>query len=63
MAVSLTATGISFDGTEQTTVGTDLGTCISITQFAATGSYTVPTGATKVLVQVVGAGEIGRAHV
>ena len=54
--VSLDSTGINFNGTIQTTAGTDLGQLISVTSFTANGTYTVPAGATKVLVQLVGGG-------
>jgi hypothetical protein len=49
--------GISYiDNTTQSRSFTDTGDLISITTFTSTGTYTVPSGATKLFVRLVGGG-------
>ena len=54
--ITYTYEGLTVNNVTQTTAAVDQGVCISITQFAATGTYTAPTGCTRVLVQLVGGG-------
>lgn len=58
MATTLGSSGITFgDSTSQTSgYNTDRGWPISIVSFTSTGTYTVPSNATKILVQLVGGG-------
>lgn len=59
MPITMTATGIQYDDGSSTTsapASTDTGRPISITTFTSSGTYTVPSGCTKILVQVVGGG-------
>jgi hypothetical protein len=54
--ITYTYEGVIVNNVAQTSAAIDQGVCISITQFSATGTYTAPTGCTRVLVQLVGAG-------
>ena len=60
MAITLTATGITFpDSTSQSTKfdsTIDVGRIINITSFTTTGTWTKPAGCTSVLVKLVGGG-------
>lgn len=56
MAVTLSSTGITIDGTSVTTAPTDKGSFIGMTAFRASGTWTKPAGCTTVRVQVVGGG-------
>lgn len=61
MTTTLNTTGLAFsDGTSQSTGYnldvTDKGTPISITTFTSTGTYTVPSNCSTILVQLVGGG-------
>ncbi len=60
MAVTMTATGITFsDGSSQTTKfdsASETGGIINITSFTASGTWTKPAGCTSVLVKIVGGG-------
>jgi hypothetical protein len=49
--------GLTFnDGTYQSSVQPDIGSLINVAQFKATGTWTKPTGCTKVIVKVLGGG-------
>lgn len=51
------AQGLSYDtGGIQTSAKSDKGAIVSITTFTSSGTYTVPAGCSKVLVQLVGGG-------
>lgn len=52
----VTYDGVVVGSTLQTGAANDLGTCISIQSFTATGTYTAPAGTTRVMVQVMGGG-------
>lgn len=54
--ITTTTNGVVVNGTVQYNNAADLGPCISVTSFTTSGSYTVPTGATRVMVQLVGGG-------
>ena len=58
MPITLGSSGITFsNGTSQTTaMPADKGKPISITSFTSSGTYTVPSGCTMILVQLVGGG-------
>jgi hypothetical protein len=57
MAVTLGSSGITLSSGTQTSVAPDLGGVVSITTYTSgTNTYTVPAGATKVYVQLVGGG-------
>jgi len=58
MPITLGSSGITFsNGTSQTTVmPADKGKPISVTSFTSSGTYTVPSGCTTILVQLVGGG-------
>lgn len=60
MTVTLNSSGITYqDGSVQGrayTTANDRGTPISITTFTSSGTYTVPSGCTTILVQAVGGG-------
>lgn len=66
MAVTLTATGITYsDGTSQTAAygaAQDQGILISTTTFTGNGTWTKPSGCTKVQVIVIGGGGGGSGH-
>jgi len=66
MAVTLTPLGLQYsDGTVQGTnpnAGYDYGQIISITTFTGNGTYTVPTGCTRLLVKVQGGGGGSAGH-
>jgi hypothetical protein len=53
---TVTYDGVMVAGTMQYGAATDLGPCISIQSFTANGTYTAPSGTTRVMVQVVGGG-------
>lgn len=54
--VTTTYTGVAVNGQTQMVPASDLGPCISVTSFTSNGTYTVPAGASRVLVQLVGGG-------
>lgn len=58
MPIVIGSSGITFsDGTTQTTVApADKGKPISVTTFTTSGTYTVPSNCTTILVQLVGGG-------
>ena len=57
MAVRLSGTSITFnDNSVQTSDTSDSGGFISMTSFAASGTYTAPTGTTRVFVKCTGGG-------
>jgi hypothetical protein len=57
MATTLGSAGITLSSGTQTTTAPDLGAVVSITTYTSgTNTYTVPSGATKVYVQLVGGG-------
>ena len=58
MPITLGSSGITFsNGTSQTTaMPADKGKPISVTSFTSSGTYTVPSGCTMILVQLVGGG-------
>ena len=63
MSVSLDSGGIVFpDSTVNVTASVNKGTLISINSFTGSGTWTKPTGCTKVLVQVQGAGGGGCSY-
>lgn len=55
-SATTTYDGVVVNGALQYGAPTDLGTCISIQSFTATGTYTAPAGTTRVMVQVMGGG-------
>ena len=57
MTTILTGTGIQFpDNTVSSTAPVDTGGLVSVTTFTSNGTYTMPAGATRVLVQLIGGG-------
>ena len=60
MAITMTATGVTFsDGSIQTTkfdTTTDTGKLLSISVYSANGTWTKPSGCTNIIVRVVGGG-------
>lgn len=66
MAITLGSTGVTFsDSSTQTTkfdTTTDTGKLLSISTFAASGTWTKPSGCTNIVVKVVGGGGGGAAY-
>lgn len=53
---TVTYDGVVVGSTLQTGAATDLGPCIAVQSFTANGTYTAPSGTTRVMVQVIGGG-------
>lgn len=56
MATQIGSGGLVINSTTLSTAVTDRGTPVSIVSFTGSGTYTVPSNCTKVLVQLVGGG-------
>lgn len=56
MSTQLGSSGLVVNSTTLSTAVTDRGTPISIVSFTSTGTYTVPSNCTRILVQLVGGG-------